>query len=121
MESASADRRRSGRHKLPPALFLELIAEDGKRLAEPGPDTHDFLAKALDAAANDPRTRLLKYVDPYGDTYFNGLQMPDFLADWRRAQALAQSDLERAYANSVIAVAERCREETGSQLRCVGD
>ena len=30
----------------------------------------------------DGQYRLLHYIDPYGDTYFNRLQMSDFLLDW---------------------------------------
>lgn len=26
--------------------------------------------------------KVLRYIDPYGDTYFNQVQMKDFLADW---------------------------------------
>jgi hypothetical protein len=82
---------------------------------------HDSLGGALAAAGTDPRMRLPPYVDPYGDTYFNTRQMPDFIADWKRVTQMAQGEAQQTFASDVVRLAERCRDGTHLMLRFVGD
>src|SRR2546430_1403314 len=60
----------------------------------------------------DDSYRLLKYVDPYGDTIFNGPQMPDMLADIERLSAVAVLPAESRGLVRLQALAERCRDGT---------
>lgn len=62
--------------------------------------------------------RLLHYVDPYGDTYFNGLQMEDFLADW---DDLRPEPAEQQQWTAVRDMAVRCQKEPHLYLRFIGD
>ena len=61
---------------------------------------------------------LLGYVDPYGDTYFNGVQMKDFLADWDK---LHPSGEQREQCQLVRNIAIRCRDEVHLYLCFIGD
>jgi len=62
--------------------------------------------------------RLLGYIDPYGDTYFNQAQMRDFLADWDRLHPTGeQSEQWKLVRN----MATRCQDEVHLYLRFRGD
>ncbi len=67
---------------------------------------------------DDRGFRLLRYVDPYGDTYFNRMQMRDFLADWNTLKPTAD---QRREWKSVREMAERCHDEVHLYLRFIGD
>ena len=68
-------------------ILVQLITESGEQVAAVN-DVDGFIS----SCASEPRKwRLLKYVDPYGDTYFNRLQILDFLADWEAAETLVRS------------------------------
>jgi hypothetical protein len=62
---------------------------------------------------------LLRYIDPYGYTYFNHVQMEDFIAEWR--------DIEPTepvwYGNwlLVLQMATRCKNTPGLLLAFIGD
>ena len=62
--------------------------------------------------------KLLHYVDRYGDTYFNGIQMPDFLADW---DTLRPASAEQQQWAAVRNMAIRCQSEPHLYLRFIGD
>jgi len=74
-------------------IRFRLIRENGE-IVESIADTHGLVERAM---ADLPDLRLLRYVDAYGDTYFNKLQMPDLLRDWNAAETLAQSADDRAW------------------------
>lgn len=73
-------------------------------------------------AAADERALLLRYVDPYGDTVLNSLQIVDFLVDWHRwAEPLVEAPDDRTAWNVVGELARRCANEAHLYLRFVGD
>ncbi len=51
----------------------------------------------------------LGYVDAYGNTIFNHLQMKPFLLDWQRLYAVASSEAQISYLDQVEVLAQRCR------------
>ena len=61
--------------------------------------------------------KLLCYLDPYGDTFFNRMQMDDLIQDLQH--------LEKMEANPLIAeirsLAERCKKEIHTYLVFYGD
>ena len=98
-------------------VVVELIGESGEQVAAVG-DVGGFIARC----ASEPREwRLLKYVDEYGDTYFNRLQMLDFLADWEAAGALLRSSEEEKLWLEVGRLARECRDEVHLYLKFFGD
>ncbi len=60
---------------------------------------------------------LLHYIDPYGDTVFNRVQMDDFLTDWNRLRP----EGKREQWAMVRDMAVRCRDEAHLYLRFIGD
>ena len=69
----------------------------------------------------DVSFRLLSYIDPYGDTIFNRLQMKTFLAEWEaiKAEAITEQEMEAWKKTKVLA--KKCRDEVHLYLRFIGD
>jgi hypothetical protein len=69
----------------------------------------------------DDSYRLLKYVDPYGDTIFNNMQMPDLLSDIERLSQMGVAPVERRGLSRLRALAELCREGVHLYVWFIGD
>ena len=65
--------------------------------------------------------KLLRYVDPYGDTIFNQSQMGDLLEDIDRATARAVMAVERRGLDRLRVIAERCRDGVHLYVWFIGD
>ena len=61
--------------------------------------------------------RLLCYLDPYGDTIFNRLQMDDLIHDLSQLKKM-ETNLQ---IDDVLLLAERCKLETHTYLYFYGD
>jgi hypothetical protein len=68
-------------------------------------------------------SRTLRFIDSYGDTVFNGLQMDAFIEEWTRLsdRALDAGPESARFYEAVLAMAERCRSEVHLYLRFIGD
>lgn len=66
-------------------------------------------------------TRVIRYIDPYGDTVFNRLQIADLLADWADLGSTDRSLEEVELLDAVAAMVRECAAEPGRYLRFVGD
>lgn len=64
---------------------------------------------------------LLGYIDLYGDTVFNTLQMEPFLEEWRRLTERACTVAENEFVRQVKELALRCQNETHLYLKFLGD
>ena len=102
-----------------------LKGETGDRLrdlADPAGGTFeaagDFDRVLPDA---DASFTLLRYIDRYGDTVFNTLQMPDLLADLDRLALMELTPVERRGLDRLRVMAERCRAEAHLYLWFIGD
>ena len=62
--------------------------------------------------------KLLRYIDPYGDTYFNRVQMDDFLEEW---DSIQPSSDQREQWELVRTMALRCRDKAHLYLLFLGD
>jgi hypothetical protein len=109
-------------------VHAELRREDGTRLREFADPSGGFFDAAgdfdrllpLNGRVDEP-FRLLQYVDPYGDTVFNTVQMADLLTDVERALSLSQEGPERRGLERLRVLAERCRDEVHLYVWFVGD
>ena len=61
--------------------------------------------------------RLLQYLDPFGDTTFNYLQMDDLINDLY----LLKEDEEYMIINELIILSEKCKNERHTYLVFYGD
>ncbi len=79
---------------------------------------HEGAGIEFDTIPANGHFKLLQYIDPYGDTYFNRVQMGDFLRDW---DSLLPDVQENAQWTLVRKMAIRCRDEVHLYLRFIGD
>lgn len=68
-----------------------------------------------------PSSQCLKYIDWYGDTVFNKLQMESFLKEWGQLYSKATSDEERKIIEAIQKLAERCQNGIHTYLKFYGD
>lgn len=64
---------------------------------------------------------LLQYIDEYGNTVFNGRQMPQFLKEWDVIVGMAESGDDRKVLLEIRDIAVRCKDEPHLFLRFIGD
>ncbi|HTR66495.1 MAG TPA: hypothetical protein VMH85_12025 [Terriglobales bacterium] len=64
---------------------------------------------------------LLRYVDPYGKTVFNHLQMEALLEEWERIHDRAKDESQKEAWNKVKEMAQTCRDDRDLYLRFVGN
>lgn len=96
-------------------IHLQLEDEEGKRIDNlildcwflPSYEETDF--------------PLLRFVDPDGDTIFNGLQMVPFLEEWERLKGRLRTPEDHVRWENGKRLAHKCNETAGTFLRFVGD
>lgn len=69
----------------------------------------------------DTRFILLRFIDPYGDTVFNRMQIETFIEEWKRIYPSEAPPEERTFMCKVEELAERCRSEPHLYLKFYGD
>ncbi len=75
----------------------------------------------LIARPDDLRFSCLRFVDPFGDTLFNRVQLPALLDDLRTLRGSCDVARHEPLLREVEALIERCRAEPHLYLRLVGD
>ena len=61
--------------------------------------------------------KLFHYIDPYGDTVFNRLQIDDLLSDLKKLKEVADSDI----IDGIIKLALKCKAGPHTYLKFYGD
>ncbi|WAC10377.1 hypothetical protein [Dyadobacter pollutisoli] len=62
--------------------------------------------------------KLLKYLDPYGDTIFNNLQMSDLISDLIYLKGIEQNN---ELINLIIELAKKCQSDNHCYIAFYGD
>lgn len=101
-------------------LSVTLITSDGEVVEEPVHDVTNVLGQIL-PTPEDAGYYFLPYIDPYGDTIFNGLQMRPFLAEWTRIQHENPEAAGSPIVQAVERLARTCGSESHLYLKFVGD
>jgi hypothetical protein len=70
-------------------------------------------------SVNESPFKILKYLDPYGDTTFNILQMDDVISDFELLQKMEECD--GSFIQQIIVLAQECKAENHQYLVFVGD
>jgi hypothetical protein len=96
-----------------------LVTESGEILDQAG-DPMNHLHRLL-PGPEDPAYVLVNFIDWYGDTIFNRLQMPRFVVEWARLRDAAVSIGAADLHSRVIAMTERCNAEVHVYLKFQGD
>ena len=102
-------------------MGLEVVVEDerGRRLASVE-DPTKILRRFL-PPPDDCSFACLRYVDLYGDTMFNRLQMPDVVKELRRVLEEAPVEGEKELLDRIIGLAVQCQSAPHLYLRFYGD
>ncbi|HZP24528.1 MAG TPA: hypothetical protein VFB04_13860 [Terriglobales bacterium] len=70
---------------------------------------------------DDKTFLLIQFLDPYGNTVFNRLQMPQFLEEWERLRDLAEKMSNLSAWTDVKRLAQQCASGVHLYLRFIGD
>jgi hypothetical protein len=100
------------------AFDIQLEDEHGAPLAKL-PDINNILPRLLDRT-NESSDCCLPFIDPYGNTVFNRLQMERFVQELERVSQGASGD-EAMFAYRLRELALRCLQEVHLYLKFYGD
>ncbi len=100
-------------------LNVILETEKGERLSE-AHDPRKLLNKIL-PDATDRSYEVIRFIDRYGHTLFNGVQIPYLLEDLKKLVALTQDNDTLLMLQRVRELAMRCEKEPHLYIRVLGD
>ena len=101
-------------------LTIELQNEQGSSIAPAIDDPTNALG-ALLPSENDDSYQLLKYIDRYGSTIFNGIQMKSLIQDLLRLESRAAGSPAAQIVQSIVMLAHKCDEGPHLYLNFIGD
>lgn len=99
-------------------ISVVLTDEDGGEVKR-FEDSDDALHRLL-PSADDHSYHYLRFIDWYGDTVFNKLQMEPFLDEWGRLEALARTE-DKEFFYQISELARQCQREQHLYLKFEGD
>jgi hypothetical protein len=98
---------------------LQWETEGGGRLEEL-PDPHNRVSELL-PDWRDESSICLRFVDLYGDTVFNRLQLPVLIAELEASVALVTDSNVAAHGRAILELAQKCQAAVHTYLRFLGD
>lgn len=101
-------------------LSVRLEDENGELVMEEVHDLQNLLHRLL-PATDDASYQCLRFIDWYGDTVFNRLQMPTFLVEMSRIRCSTRRVEEGELMDSISGLAERCHQGMHLYLKFYGD
>ena len=81
-------------------------------------DVEDLTEQLLPGMESSP---CLRWVDPYGDTIFNQIQIPHLVTELEGAASVATEPNVRAHAEAVLKLVRRAKAKIHTYVRFVGD
>lgn len=93
--------------------------EDGTLLEEVL-DPRTLLIRGIDTPSQFD-TVCVRFIDPYGDTVFNQLQVPTLIGELEDAEGRVTDPADRLHLRAVLGLARKCRGEVHTYLRFFGD
>lgn len=100
-------------------LTVVLESEDGTPI-ELIEDQKNLLHQLL-PQHDDDSYQITRFIDWYGDTTINRLQIPLFLEEWARVSGRANSAAERSLVDGIRRLAVRTQDEVHTYLKFYGD
>ena len=97
-----------------------LVTEAGEVVNSPIHDPANVLGRVLPRLPGEEFSQL-PYIDPYGDTLFNRLQMEPFLAEWSLLPRTGLSERDITVLDAVERLAKVCKNDIHLYLKFVGD
>ena len=100
-------------------IDVRLEDEDGNEVSAVSDPT--FLVEKLLPPFEDENSHCLRFVDPYGDTVFNSLQMPSFIKELEQAIAAAPENDVKVIGQKILKLAIECQKDDHQYLKFYGD
>ena len=100
-------------------MSIRLENRDGKAVEEI-PDLESLLSRFF-PSWDDLTYHFLRYIDPWGETVFNHLQMDELIFELRRIRQKAETEEQRAFVDAIEGMAGRCKDGEGLYLKFMGD
>jgi hypothetical protein len=82
-------------------------------------DYEDSLEKII-LECERKRSPTLRFIDAFGNTVFNRLQIPYLIREIELARERVKDETVRAFADNLLALARRCRDEVQTYLKFYG-
>ncbi len=101
-------------------LSVRLETELGEPVDELVGDPTNILHRILRPYYDDQTAQCLRFIDWYGSTFFNYLQMEPFLREWQKLYSVTISNEEKELLSRIEKLARRCQAER-LLLRFIGD
>lgn len=101
-------------------ISAQLVSERGEIIEEVY-DEEGRLRPLIEAVPEFESTHCIQYMNPYGDTIFNNLQLVRFLEEWKMVEAQADTEEEKDLVASVQRLALLAEEENHMYIKFVGD
>ena len=100
-------------------IVVILEGEQGEEV-EKIEDTKNILHRLL-PSIDDPSYFCIRFIDWYGNTVYNGLQMEIFIEEWQRIEKLAKLDEEKEILSRIADLAVLCQTNVHHYLKFYGD
>ena len=101
------------------AMTIRLQTEVGEKIGEVY-DTQGVIVTHL-PPLSDESYHCVRFIDPYGDTYFNEMQIETFLAEWNCIFGKVEELEAKRLSAEINALAQRCKQEPHLYLKFLGD
>jgi hypothetical protein len=102
-------------------MGISVVLETERGVERERIDDPSNLLHVLLPSADDTSFTYLRFIDWYGDTVFNQLQIEPFLAEWERLQGRAQSPETAELYTRIKDLAKRSQSEPHLYLKFYGD
>ncbi len=102
-------------------MGLNIVLEDEKGTQIGGVGDPTNILHRILPSSDDVSSRTLRYVDWYGDTVFNRVQMDDVIEELQVLLSKAQSHDERELLGQILELARKCKNEPHLYLKFYGD
>ncbi len=102
------------------AMSAQLVSERGEVIEEVF-DEQGRLSPLIESVTEYESTHCIQYMNPYGDTIFNSLQLVRFLDEWKMVEANAVTQEEKDLVAAVQRLALLAEEENHMYIKFVGD
>jgi hypothetical protein len=79
------------------------------------------LASSIFPNVDDRRSGFLRFVDPYGDTLFNRLQIPLVLSELQLLKKSLENQEQQALVQQIESLCTICLDEPHRYLKFIGD
>jgi hypothetical protein len=101
-------------------MNAQLMSERGEVIEEVF-DEQSRLHPLIESVPEFDSTHCIQYMDPFGDTIFNSMQLARFLDEWKLVAAQAVSTEDKELVASVERLGLLAEEEAHMYLRFVGE